>query len=81
MPLKSVWQEIKIYLNKEMKMTMKLFSRKDKKTNRRDKRPELKVVEGIDLRSRKRELNKILKYRREMLITTEPDNKKSLSVN
>lgn len=60
-------------------MTMKLFSRKNKKANRKRQRPELKVVEGIDLRSRKRELSKILKYRREMLITTEPDSKKSLS--
>jgi len=60
-------------------MTMKLFSRKNKKANRRNQRPELKVVEGIDLRSRKRELSKIFKYRREMLITTEVDNKKSPS--
>ena len=56
---------------------MTIFRRK--KTQKRARRPELKVVEGIDLRSRKRELSKILKYRREMLITTEPDNKKSLS--
>lgn len=61
-------------------MTMKLFSRKNKKANRSRQRPELKVVEGIDLRSRKRELSKILKYRREMLITTEPDNKKAPSI-
>lgn len=60
-------------------MTMKLFSRKNKKANRKRQRPELKVVEGIDLRSRKRELSKILKYRREMLITADPDNEKSLS--
>ena len=60
-------------------MTMKLFSKKNKKANRKRQRPELRVVEGIDLRSRKRELSKILKYRREMLITTEPDNKKALS--
>lgn len=60
-------------------MTMKLFRRKNKKANRRNKRPELRVVEGVDLRSRKRELSKILKYRREMLITTDPDNKKALS--
>lgn len=58
---------------------MAIFRRKNKKANRRNQRPELKVVEGIDLRSRKRELNKILKYRREMLITTEPDNKKAPS--
>lgn len=62
-------------------MTMKLFSRKNKKANRRNKRPELKVVEGIDLRSRKRLWSHICKLRREMLITTEPDNKKALSVN
>lgn len=60
-------------------MTMKLFSRKNKKANRKRQRPELKVVEGVDLRSRKRELSKILKYRREMLITADPDNEKSLS--
>ena len=60
-------------------MTIKLFSRKNKKSNRRNQRPELKVVEGVDFRSRKRELSKILKYRREMLITTDPDSKKSLS--
>ena len=61
-------------------MTMKLFSRKNKKANRRkSQRLELKVVEGVDLRSRKRELSKILKYRREMLITVDPDTKKSLS--
>ena len=61
-------------------MTMKLFSRKNKKASRRkSQRPEMRVIEGIDLRSRKRELSKILKYRREMLITADPDNKKSLS--
>ena len=60
-------------------MTMKLFSRKNKKAKRKRQRPELKVVEGIDLRSRKRELSKILKYRREMLITADPDNKKAPS--
>ena len=62
-------------------MTMKLFSRKKQKANRKRQRPELKIVEGVDFRSRKRELSKILKYRREMLITTDPDNKKALSVN
>lgn len=58
---------------------MAIFRRK--KTQKRAKRPELRVVEGVDFRSRKRELSKILKYRREMLITTDPDNKKALSVN
>lgn len=56
---------------------MTIFRRK--KAQKRARRPELKVVEGIDLRSRKRELSKILKYRREMLITVDPDSKKSLS--
>lgn len=58
---------------------MTIFRRK--KAQKRAKRPELRVVEGVDFRSRKRELSKILKYRREMLITTDPDNKKALSVN
>ena len=62
-------------------MTIKLFSRKNKKANRRSQRPELKVVEGVDLRSRKKEHKKILGYRREMLISIDPDNKKALSVN
>lgn len=56
---------------------MKLFRRK--KTQKRARRPELKVVEGVDLRSRKRELSKIFKYRREMLITDKVDNKKAPS--
>lgn len=61
-------------------MTIKLFSRKNKKANRkRSQRPELKVVEGVDLRSRKKEHKKILGYRREMLISIDPDNKKALS--
>ena len=61
-------------------MTIKLFSRKNKKANRRQ-RPELRVVEGVDLRSRKKEHKKILGYRREMLLSIDPDNKKALSVN
>lgn len=56
---------------------MTVFRRK--KAQKRARRPELRVVEGVDFRSRKRELSKILKYRREMLITTDPDTKKSLS--
>lgn len=47
-------------------MTMKLFSRKNKKANRRRQRPELKVVEGVDLISRKREHKKICGYIKEM---------------
>ena len=62
-------------------MTMKLFGRKNRKANRRIQKPELKVVEGVDLRSRKKEHKKILGYRREMLISIDPDNKKALSVN
>ena len=60
-------------------MTMRIFSRKNKKASKRNQRPELKVVEGVDLRSRKRELSKIFKYRREMLITDKVDNKKAPS--
>lgn len=61
-------------------MTIKLFSRKNKKANRRrSQRPEMRVVEGVDLRSRKREHKKILGYRREMLLSIDPSNKKSLS--
>ena len=60
-------------------MTMKLFSRKNKKANTRRQRPELKVVEGVDFRRRERLWSHICKLRREMLITTDPDNKKSLS--
>lgn len=60
-------------------MTIKLFSRKNKKENRRrSQRPELRVVEGVDLRSRKREHKKICGYIREMDLD---DNKKALSVN
>lgn len=62
-------------------MTIRLFSRKNKKANRRSQRPDLKVVEGVDFTSRKRLWSHICKLRREMLITTEPDNKKALSVN
>ena len=58
-------------------MTIKLFSRKNKKANRRSQRPELKVVEGVDLRSRKKEHKKILGYRREMLISIDPQNSKA----
>ena len=77
--MKSVWQEKKIYLNKEIKMTIRIFGKK--KASKRAKRPELRVVEGVDLRSRKRLWSHICKLRREMLITVDPDNKKALSVN
>lgn len=56
-------------------MTIRIFGKK--KASKRAKRPELKLVEGVDLRSRKREHKKILGYRREM----DSDNKKALSVN
>lgn len=62
-------------------MTIRLFGRKNKKANKRRQKPELKVVEGVDLRSRKREHKKILGYRREMLLSIDPSNKKTLSVN
>ena len=58
-------------------MTLRFFGRK--KTSRRAKRPELKVVEGVDLKSRKKEHKKILGYRREMLLSIDPSNKKALS--
>ena len=58
-------------------MTIKLFSRKNRKDNRRSQRPELKVVEGVDLRSRKKEHKKILGYRREMLLSIDPQNSKA----
>lgn len=58
-------------------MTSRLFRRK--KANKKARRPELRVVEGVDLRSRKRLWSHICKLRREMLITVDPDNKKSLS--
>lgn len=60
-------------------MTLRIFGKK--KASKRAKRPELKLVEGVDLRSRKREHKKILGYRREMLLSIDPDNKKTLSVN
>lgn len=61
-------------------MTIKIFGRKNKRSSKkREIRPELKVVEGVDLRSRKREHKKILGYRREMLLSIDPDNKKALS--
>lgn len=58
-------------------MTLRIFGKK--KTAKRARRPELKVVEGVDLRSRKKEHKKILGYRREMLLSIDPDNKKALS--
>lgn len=58
-------------------MTSRLFRRK--KANKKARRPELRVVEGVDLRSRKRLWSHICKLRREMLITVDPDNKKALS--
>lgn len=58
-------------------MTLRIFGKK--KASKRAKRPELKLVEGVDLRSRKREHKKILGYRREMLLSIDPDNKKALS--
>lgn len=60
-------------------MTLRIFGKK--KASKRAKRPELRVVEGVDLRSRKKEHKKILGYRREMLLSIDPDNKKALSVN
>lgn len=60
-------------------MTLRIFGKK--KASKRAKRPEIKVVKGVDLRSRKREHKKILGYRREMLLSIDPDNKKALSVN
>lgn len=56
---------------------MKLFGRKNRKDNRRSQRPELKVVEGVDLRSRKREHKKIIRIRREMLLSIDPENSKA----
>ena len=58
-------------------MTLRIFGKK--KSSKRAKRPELKLVEGVDLRSRKKEHKKILGYRREMLLSIDPDNKKALS--
>ncbi|ACV28828.1 Uncharacterised protein [Anaerococcus prevotii] len=59
-------------------MTLRIFGKK--KTSKRAKRPELRVVESVDLRSRKREHKKILGYRREMLLSIDPDNKKASSM-
>ena len=56
---------------------MAIFRRK--KAQKRARRPELRVVEGVDFRRRERLWSHICKLRREMLITTDPDNKKSLS--
>lgn len=56
---------------------MTIFRRK--KAQKRARRPELRVVEGVDFRRRERLWSHICKLRREMLITTEPDNKKALS--
>lgn len=58
-------------------MTSRLFGRK--KAIRKIRKPELRVEEGVDLRSRKKEHKKILGYRREMLLSIDPDNKKALS--
>lgn len=56
-------------------MTLRIFGKK--KASKRAKRPELKVVEGVDLRSRKKEHKKILGYRREMLLSIDPQNSKA----
>lgn len=59
---------------------MAIFRRK--KTQKRAKRPELRVVEGVDFRSRKRELSKIFRYRNEMFpedVEVYEGRKKSLS--
>lgn len=56
-------------------MTLRIFGKK--KTAKRARRPELKVVEGVDLRSRKKEHKKILGYRREMLLSIDPQNSKA----
>lgn len=60
-------------------MTMKLFSRKNKKASKKRQRRELKVVEGVDFTSRKRLWNHICTIRREMLITDKVDNRKAPS--
>lgn len=64
-------------------MTMKLFSRKNKKTNRRrGQRPELKVVEEVDFARRGRLWTHICTLRRDMFpenVEVYEDNKKSLS--
>lgn len=56
---------------------MAIFRRK--KAQKRARKPELRVVEGVDFTGRKRLWSHICKLRREMLITVDPDNKKSLS--
>ncbi len=56
---------------------MAIFRRK--KAQKRARRPELKVVEGVDFRRRERLWSHICKLRREMLITTDPDAKKAPS--
>lgn len=56
-------------------MTSRLFGRK--KVVKKARRPELKVEEGVDLRSRKKEHKKILGYRREMLLSIDPQNSKA----
>lgn len=56
-------------------MTLRIFGKK--KASKRAKRPELKAVEGVDLRSRKKEHKKILGYRREMLLSIDPQNSKA----
>lgn len=58
-------------------MMINLFGRR--KANKKVRRAELRVAEGVDLRSRKMEHKKILGYRREILISIDPDNKKALS--
>lgn len=58
-------------------MMINLFGRK----KARKQRPELRVVEGVDLISRKREHKKILGYRREMLIRVEPESSKALRLS
>lgn len=56
-------------------MTLRIFGKK--KTAKKARRPELRVVEGVDLKSRKREHKKILGYRREMLLSIDPQNSKA----
>lgn len=58
-------------------MMINLFGRK----KARKQRSELRVVEGVDLISRKREHKKILGYRREMLIRVEPERNKALRLS
>ena len=58
-------------------MTSRLFGRK--KANRKIRKPELRVVEGVDLRSRRKEHEKICGYMREMFPEDAEDNKKPLA--